>query len=375
MVQKIIFWQNIISILQSSFIRELASKSKYEVYLVVEEKISEDRRKLGWAEPCLGVAKLIVSPDDTTIVSIVKENKEAIHIFSGFRGYELVKKALDFCIVSGVEKIGVLSEPRKYINLKGKLRWIDSYFFEQKYRSKADFYLAIGTLAEKWFLSLNILENKVFPFCYFVEETDTNLGEADRFEVFKVFYVGQLIKRKGVDLLLKALKRVNTDYQNWELHLIGDGVERENLIEQCARLNILEKVHFHGVLRNSDLRVLLRRADLFVLPSRWDGWGAVINEALHAGLPVICSSYCGASEIVSLSPSGYIFESGSVTNLSLTLKKIISEGKTTVEKRNEIIEWSRKVTGAVGAAYFDQIIKHLYFDYTKPRAPWLSTQL
>ena len=47
-------------------------------------------------------------------------------------------------------------------------------------------------------------------------------------------------------------------------------------------------------------------ADVLVLPSRFDGWGAVVNEALMVGTPVICSDRCGASDVIENGRNGYV---------------------------------------------------------------------
>ena len=112
-----------------------------------------------------------------------------------------------------------------------------------------------------------------------------------------LIFVGQLIPRKRLDRLLRALAAVRST--DWVFRIIGDGSERRSLEKLALELNLLRRITFTGALDNGAVRNELANADLFVLPSRWDGWGAVVNEALMSGTPVICSSYCGAADLIS----------------------------------------------------------------------------
>src|SRR5437870_11248743 len=76
-------------------------------------------------------------------------------------------------------------------------------------------------------------------------------------------------------------------------------------------------------------------ADLLVLPSRYDGWGAVINEALMSGIPAICSDNCGAADLVRSSVQlGAVFRAGSAIDLARVLGTWIRRGPLS-ERRTE----------------------------------------
>ena len=63
------------------------------------------------------------------------------------------------------------------------------------------------------------------------------------------------------------------------------------------------------------MQACIAAADLLALPSRWDGWGLVVNEALAVGVPVIASNACGASDLIRQDVNGYVFTSEDAASL------------------------------------------------------------
>jgi glycosyltransferase involved in cell wall biosynthesis len=195
-------------------------------------------------------------------------------------------------------------------------------------------------------------------------------GRKNPNEIVLVF-VGQLILRKRLDLLLRALAAVRST--DWVLRVIGDGSERLPLEKLAVDLNLHRKIIFAGVLQNCAVRNELANADLVVLPSRWDGWGAVVNEALMSGTPVICSSYCGAADLISNGMNGEIFEYGSTESLIAALERWIVKGSLSASSRAEIIEWSKCIEGEAIARYFLQIMQFIdRKNGERPKPPWAS---
>ncbi len=102
-------------------------------------------------------------------------------------------------------------------------------------------------------------------------------------------FVGRLIRAKGLDLLLEALRALE-DRKRPFLVIIGDGVERARL--ECAAEGL--PVQFLGFLQKSSLPEIYAAADGFVLVSRREPWGVVVNEAMACGLPLVLSEQVGA---------------------------------------------------------------------------------
>lgn len=110
----------------------------------------------------------------------------------------------------------------------------------------------------------------------------------------RFLYCGQLIERKGVDLLLEAFSRLIHEGANATLAIVGEGPLRAS-IDKGLPVALRTKVKLLGFRPISELPKVFADADVFVLPSRHDGWGVVVNQAIGAGLPVIATTSVGAA--------------------------------------------------------------------------------
>lgn len=143
----------------------------------------------------------------------------------------------------------------------------------------------------------------------------------------KLLYVGSLIERKGVDLLLEAL--AVCDNKEIKLVIVGDGQERDNLIKQAQRLGIRDRVEFKGFLSGEELRNCYKSAGAFILPTREDCFGLVLIEAMCAGLPIVASRFSdGAAETVTQGVNGYIVDPYDKQELSEAIMKVFESEDT-----------------------------------------------
>lgn len=108
-------------------------------------------------------------------------------------------------------------------------------------------------------------------------------------------FAGRLVNWKGVDHLLRAMKLVVAETPA-ELEVLGDGVERGRLEALRDELGLQGVVHFRGWLAQTEVARRLRQADVFVLPSLWECGGAVVLEAMAAGVPVIATDWGGPAD-------------------------------------------------------------------------------
>lgn len=114
--------------------------------------------------------------------------------------------------------------------------------------------------------------------------------------IVRLLAVGAFIKRKNYDFLLHVFSALSRQLDNSvELHLVGDGPERnhlENLVKSLGIKNVI----FHGEIKGQEVVDIYLDADIFVHPASMDQWPQVVNEAMSASLPVIVSDQSGISE-------------------------------------------------------------------------------
>ena len=288
---RIVFWQNMLAIHQSAHIRALADGGGNEVTLVVQEPLDPERRNLGWAIPDFGRAVIVVDPGDAVINALISERPEAsTHVFSAIHAFPMVEKAFFRCLPTGV-RIGLLVECQDFRGWQGLARLARARVDSLRYARRISFILAMGEMGIRWFRRCGYPDACLFRYGYFVEKPEAAALPRLAGETVRLMYLGQFIPRKGVDTLLKALGRLSG--QDWSLTLMGSSPTKAQLERLAERLKISDRVTFLPVRSNADAVSEIARHDLFILPSRFDGWGAVVNEALMCGVPVICSDRCG----------------------------------------------------------------------------------
>lgn len=129
----------------------------------------------------------------------------------------------------------------------------------------------------------------------------------------RIIFVGQLIKRKDPMLLLKACSELNFDIK---LSIIGEGRLKKDL-EKFLLNNLKNNISwkFYGILENKLVQDHLKINDCLVLPSKFDGFGFVISEAINNNLFSIVSDQVGAKDLIKGNSSGTIFTANSKSEL------------------------------------------------------------
>lgn len=363
----ILFWQDSLSIHQSAHIRSLSAFSDINVTLISDENIQLSRSRIGWTVPDFGQATIIVKPEKCQIEELVSHNSdEAIHIFSGYRGSSIRKEAFR-AARKGKSIIGIMSEPSDWRGAVGLLRLVRGRVETQQYAYKADFVLGIGEMGQQWFRHCGYTEAVNYCYGYFVERRPFIFTDS-KSPIFQIIFVGQLVKRKNVDVLLLALS--DLQHLDWNLKIVGTGDQQINLQKLALDIGIDNRVTFLGAVPNNEVHTYIALSDVLVLPSQWDGWGAVTNEALMQGTPVICSDYCGAADLLTKSYLGEIFQLSEKSSLTRVLGKWISKGKSKETERCRIHDWSERIKGDVAARYLLDILANVKGIGAKPKPPW-----
>lgn len=139
-----------------------------------------------------------------------------------------------------------------------------------------------------------------------------------------LLYVGRLLKLKNINVIVEAISKLKNK-NDFVLFIVGDGPERDNLIKLCKSLNV-DVVFTGNIANSSDVYEYYFLADLFIFPTSGEAWGLVINEALAAGLPVLCSKAAGSSfDLVKDGVNGYLFDYNDPYDLSKKIEEIFQD--------------------------------------------------
>jgi glycosyltransferase involved in cell wall biosynthesis len=307
---RLLIWTRIPTHHQSAFFEALRSRG---VDLVVHylHHVDASRSSLGWnAHPELPPGELYTGMSLRALERCA-DWRERVHIIPGYSPPFLLQ-LVGFLSSRRVPWIhwSEHSWPRRRGHLTFSVKWL--YGHLARYRALGA--LAIGDLARQEFIRWGIPPGRIRFLPYAVPRVAVPSGpelpeiplEAPRF-----LFLGQLCPRKGVDLLLAAMRDVLAAHPNARLELAGKD-QPGGLYERMAeRLEITHGVRFSGVVDAENIGSVLQRCDVLILPSRHDGWGVVLNEAASLGKALIASDACGAAHhLIATEINGYRFPTG-----------------------------------------------------------------
>lgn len=363
-------WQGIVAH-HMLYWAEAVAACGFAVTFVADRTMSKGRSELGWTAPQSNQVRVLVgvSPDQAAALAL-GSSQDSTHICQGVKsgGVSGAARAALIRAGRGFWTIMETVDPRGWKGLFK--RWYYSYKLSS-FGSALRCVLAIGRDTDKWVVRCGVRPAVVFPFAYFLSREchRSREGQEEDRARFRFMYIGQVISRKRLDLIFEALASL-VDHE-FEVHVLGSGSEESRLRGALAP-SLRERVIWRGVVPMDAVRSELAAADCLVLPSDHDGWGAVVSEALLAGTPAICSSACGASEVVISSGVGGVFKKGSVSELRCCLLAAIKSGRPSRAERDFLSGWACSLDADAGAAYFSEIHAHLTAEVAGPRPvpPW-----
>ncbi len=184
----------------------------------------------------------------------------------------------------------------------------------------------------------------------------------------RFFFCGQMIARKGVDVLLIAFDRLVGKGYDIELLLVGREADLPAFMAAIGPES-RARVRYEGFQAPEKLAEYFSRSDVFVLPSRYDGWGVVVNQALGAGLPVITTDAVGAGlDLVEPHVNGLRARAGDADSLQSAMEHVAG-------RRDLVRQWgeaSRKLaltlTPEAGAEKWIKVFESLSLPNTRQKA-------
>lgn len=370
-MKSVYFWQRIITPHMALLADALAKQGVGVVY-VANNEISDDRMQQGWQPPTLQYARLRIALDKTAVIKVVEcAPTDSIHLCQGLRGNGLVQIAQQQIRNRGLLQ-WVIMETVDDSGMRGILKRIVYRILIWRQRHHIEGILAIGEKTGSWIAAHGFQASRIFSFAYFLQNTalPCSLGGAphDHFHArFQFLFVGQLIERKRVSDLISAL--ANLGRSDVMLTIVGNG-PLENLLREKSKMCLPGRVRFLGVQPMSEIQALMARSDCLVLPSRHDGWGAVVSEALIVGTPVVCSDTCGASIAVRASGAGAVFPANDLAAFQEALGTQLDRDRWKLEERARLSAWAKCLSADAGALYLQQIFGCVEHGGERPLPTW-----
>jgi len=365
---RLVFWQSIVSPHMLGLADAMARRGHTVLYATASER-SDMRIAMGW--PAAMETRCEIRPITSPAAAVALANQEpadVIHVVQGMRGHTILGAGLAAAL-RRAPRVWCMLEKTDERGITGVVRGL---LYRRLFRTHAHHdlrILAIGKGTREWLIRHGGPPERIYPFAYFLP-SQPEINASPPHHRLRIAFIGQLIRRKRVDLLLRALQQVAP--LDYELTIIGAGPLRGRLQQQSLTLGAETSIAWTGVKPMEEVRNMLPTFDRVILPSDHDGWGAVVTEALIAGTPVICSDRCGASEAVLTTDMGAIFRHGDAEDLRRKLEAAIQTGPVPAPVRRHVQSLAHAFTVEAGANYLDALLASAEGTGSTVPPPWLT---
>lgn len=269
---------------------------------------------------------------------LLLKKPDVVHMHMSFKG--------SFYRKYTVQRLCNLFKVPVVVHLHGSQfdKWYETANDKLKYKickmmREASVFVVLG---EKWLKCVTAIEPKVnAQIVYNAVKVPEKVSEWNS-ERFQILFLGILIKRKGVEELVRAFHKVimQAPENNLKLVMTGTGEEEENLRRMIKEFDLEDKVVLTGWIDDDQKRNLLEESQLFVLPSYNEGMPRAILEAMSYGMPIVSTDVGDISATVIEGENGFLIKPGDVDALANRMSAIISN-KVLYERMGEA---SRQLT-------------------------------
>lgn len=316
---------------QSSFFEALRAEG-IELTVCYYSQLDERRLSMGWGPVSLNSWEHFVRDIDE-LAAMLPNWFEYVHVVPGIA--EKFTRTLIRCLIkNGVDWIHWSEGFR--INYKKFHKILILRLYSRLIINKyALGLLANGDHAYRQFLSWGVKRHKLARLPY----STPRLNQASALsDTFTYLYLGSIESRKAIDCLITAFSRIS-DNHHTKLKIVGRTAsgKNENPLSYyqnlCKELNVGDRVEFHPAISTADVSQVMSSAHVLVLPSRFDGWGVVVNEAVSLNKFVLVSDQVGAAEtLIDNGVNGFVFNVDDVDAISVCL---LAAYELLQQKRNE----------------------------------------
>lgn len=167
-------------------------------------------------------------------------------------------------------------------------------------------------------------QNKIFKWGYFPA---CNVAKPPKKEHKTILYAGRLLKLKHVDTVIETARLLKQDGIDFQVNIVGDGPEKDNLIHLVHTYNLENYVNFLGSKTHEEVLEIMNKSQIYMFTSDFnEGWGAVLNESMASGCAVVASSAIGSVPfLITHGENGAIYKSGDYKNAYNEVKNLLND--------------------------------------------------
>lgn len=381
--RSLVSWQPVLTDHQAYTYQALAELAGVPMVAYVTTLEDSARKAQGWRDTGVTSIPRRVIPTRARLrycFARLKKHREDVHFFgSPFQQTSLIAcifiamlLRVEFYLVSepySPQSVGYLKDESSVLTrFKTWLRPLVYRAYVLCLRRRSAGIFAISRLAVSQYRNAGMPPAKIFPFGYFVPpaldgNTALPSGSSELNNALRLVFVGAFIQRKGIDVLVDALQVARRSGRHVQLDLYGPG-------ELHLHIQNAEGVVVHAPIAFGAAGQIIAAYDFLVLPSHYDGWGVVVNEALAAGVPVVTSDATGAGVLAQEWGAGLTFRAGDTAALASVICELADNASLRDKLRNATKAAASLLRPQVAAQYMWDVISAPAGKKADVPAPW-----
>ena len=359
---KIAFFSNFLNHHQLPFCQALLEMDGVEFKFVACEKTHEERLQMGYADMNNEYGFVVRAYEDEEEAQRIAQTYDVVMIGDApvkYLDLRMEKGLLTFRCSERSLKKGTW---RRFIPRTRK----KIYNGYTKYKDKSLYVLGASAYTASDLVLCGFDKEKCFTWGYFPKAKDVDVQglfeQKKSSEVPTVLYAGRLLKLKHVMDTVKAVHNLIKNGTFVRFTIIGEG-ECENKIRKYIEKNKLEKyITMLPFMSPEEVRTYMDKSDIYVFGSNfYEGWGAVVNEAMNSCCAVVVSHAVGSSAcLIDNGKNGFVYEFANVEQLTQILSMLVEKNELRCNVGKEAYKTLKSTWSAETAAErFYELCKEL----------------
>ncbi len=172
------------------------------------------------------------------------------------------------------------------------------------------YFLAASNFVKQSLIACGVTEEQVLIAPYGANVSGECVDKSDSSKPLQLIFVGQVNMRKGIPHLLQAVSEISEE--DIELRLVGSYNDQDSFVKQYKNK---KNIHFEGMVTLDKMKQYYEQSEVFVIASLAEGMAQVGIEAMACGLPIICSTNSGVSDLITEGKEGFTVPVGDIPAL------------------------------------------------------------
>lgn len=199
------------------------------------------------------------------------------------------------------------------------LHYLKAWFLQKREEYYARKYDKVVLLTQQ---DLKLWGNKS-NMCYIPNPLSFRTDKKTDLTQKRMIAAGRYTAQKGFDLLIEAFHLIADDFKDWKISIYGEGQDESLLKELIRKYDLEKQIILHPT--TSSIQEKMLESSIYILPSRYEGFGLVLTEAMECGLPCIAfDCECGPGEIITGQTTGILVPTSNINFLAQAMRQLMN---------------------------------------------------